>query len=165
MSLTFEGNVGKFTIPIFINTTTSLWYFWIIFSLYLGCNYVSYRQCLRACKQITALHFLKQESQVEPSVYEFVCFYGRCPEGIGPHNVKMSVFQYFCLYERKCHCSVNRFPHLSFVARLLTCCSVCAALLSLCCVAHLCRVAQFVQYLCTGDIEQRIVTQSWQYLG
>ena len=26
------------------------------------------------------------------------------------------------------------------------------------------RVAQFVQYLCIGDIEQRTVTQSWQYL-
>ena len=57
-----------------------------------------------------------------------------------------------------------RFPHLSCVAQLLPCCSVCAVLLSLCRVAHLCRVAQFVQYLCTGDIEQRTVTQSWQYL-
>ena len=56
-----------------------------------------------------------------------------------------------------------RFPHLSFVAQLLPCCSVCAMLLSLCRVAHLCRVAQFWQYLGTGDIEQRTVTQSLQY--
>ena len=58
-----------------------------------------------------------------------------------------------------------RFPHLLFVAQLLPCCSVSAVLLSLCRVAHLCRVAQFVQYLCTGDIEQQTETQSWQYLG
>ena len=26
------------------------------------------------------------------------CFYGRCPEGIGRHNVKMSVYMSLCLY-------------------------------------------------------------------
>ena len=56
-----------------------------------------------------------------------------------------------------------RFPHLSCVAQLLPCCSVCAVLLNCSRVAHLCRVAQFWQYLGTGDIEQRTVTQSLQY--
>ena len=59
-----------------------------------------------------------------------------------------------CIYERKRHCSVNR----AFSAPLVRC-SIATMLLSLC------RVAQFVQYLCTGDIEQQTVTQSWQYLG
>ena len=49
--------------------------------------------------------------------------------------------------------STVRFPLFSGIAQLLSCCSVCTVLLS------------FVQYLCTGDIEQRTVTQSWQYLG
>ena len=57
--------------------------------------------------------------------------------------------QFVCPYERKRHCSVNH----AFSAPLV-CFSIATALLSLCHVAHLCRVAQFVQYLCTGDIEQ-----------
>ena len=75
--------------------------------------------------------------------------------------------------ERKRHSPENR----AFSAPLVPC-SIAPVLLSLCrvaqlcrsllnCsrVARLCRFAQFVQYLCTGDIEQRTVTQPWQYLG
>ena len=58
-------------------------------------------------------------------------------------------------YERKRHYSVNR----AFSAPLVRF-SIATVLLCLCRVAHLCRVAQFEQYLCTGDIEQRTVTQS-----
>ena len=70
-----------------------------------------------------------------------------------------------CIYERKRHCSVNR----AFSAPLVRC-SIATMLLSLCRVAQFVSCcsfvpAQFVQYLCTGDIERLTVTQSWKYLG
>merc|ERR1712240_248176 len=73
---------------------------------------------------------------------------------------------YRLLYEHKCHDPENR-----AFSTPLVCCSIARVLLSVCRVAQLCRVAclcilaHFVQYLCTGDIEQQVVASSSKFIG
>ena len=69
------------------------------------------------------------------------------------YRFKIHIFKIY-IYEHKRHDPENR-----VFSDPLVCCSIAPVLLSVCSVAQLCRVAclcrlpQFVQYLCTGDIE------------
>ena len=81
-------------------------------------------------------------------------------------NQGIYIYTYTYIYEHKRHDLENR-----AFSTPLVCCSIAPVLLSVCHVAQLCRVARlcilanFLQYLCTRDIEQQVVASSSKFIG
>ena len=97
----------------FPSSYANLRYLWIIFPTYLSLTYLSYMQCLCACRRITAL-----SDAVTQFVRQFVCQFV-CQQGVFLSLKSQNVVS---MTSKECFIEVSRMFHTSFMNRKIQGC-------------------------------------------